>query len=140
MRQPDTEKLLRKSAEREKILEAEPSAKRLAEELGPFRTCTTPTMVEEPDGRWQLNMTSEQATREENRQRIGLVGEALARKRELETDLSMKRAAEDQTVTVTDARDGSTREIPAEREDHVARKKWARPGRRRSYFFFGSLK
>ena len=135
--QPDTAKALQKSAEQQKILDAEPNAKRLAEELGPFKTCDQPTYVEQPDGKWELHMTSEKATREENRRRIGIVDDAMARKRELETIRSERRAGEDPVVTVTDDRDGSTRPIPAEREDQIAKKKWARPARRRTYFTGG---
>ena len=138
-RRRDTAALLRDSAERQKIIEAQPTAKRLAEELGPFKSCDVPTLTEEPDGKWELNMTSERATREENRRRIGVVDDALAKKRALETARSQRLAGEEHTVTIHDVRNGDVRQIAATDEDRIARtKKWARPGRRRrTYFFFG---
>ena len=137
----DIERALADSAELARINAAAPTRKRLAQELGPFATCKTPAYVESPDGTTRVNITDEQAAPAENRRRWGLYAEATAAKRELQIARSQRQSTESDHVPVLDVRSGEVREIPADKEARVARKKWARPGRRRrSFFFFGSLK
>jgi hypothetical protein len=136
----ETQRMLDNAAEVQRVIDAQPNGKELARELGPFKSCDTPTFVQDetPAGEFQVNITSDKADPEENRRRIGLVNEALAEKRALETAATHRRAAEEDRIVVRDERTGDVREVPAAMEDAIARKKWARPGsRKRTYFFFG---
>lgn len=119
----------RDAVERERIRRAAPPAKEVAAALGPFKTCQEPTYTETPDGKWTLKHTSVKATAEENARRFATVVDMTNARRKLETDRSQRQAAERNTVAVHDVRTGEVREIPAEMEDHVARKSIFRPGR-----------
>lgn len=134
----ETAQLLAESEEVGRIMRARPNAKELAASLGPFKTCDVPTLVTQEGGKFEVNFTSEKATPEENRRRIGLVNEAMKETRDLQTDRTHRQAATEDRILIHDVRNGDVREIPAAMEDRIARKKWARPGaRRRTYFFMG---
>jgi len=136
----DEKKALRESSEAAAIDAAAPTRKRLAEELGPFKTCDVSTYVEEADGTSQVNITSEKATPEENRRRWGVHVEALERKRALEVERSQRREADQEVIRVYDARTNEERPVRPEYEAVVAKKKWARPSRGRKYFSFSGGK
>lgn len=142
-RKPDIniEKALRETEEQRRIDEAAPTRKRLAEELGPFRTAPdVPTYVEEPDGSSQVNITSEKADPVENRRRWALMVEATDQRRALEIERTHRREAETDHVTVYDERTGEARDVPVQMEDRIAKKKWARASRGgRKYFTGGWL-
>lgn len=134
----ETRRLLKEGEEVMKIREARPNGKRVARDLGPFKTCNERTLIEQEDGKFEVRITSEQATPEENRKRLGVVDEAMAETRRLATERSQRLYEETDHIVVRDERTGGTREIPAAMEEAFARKKWARPGsRKRTYFFFG---
>jgi hypothetical protein len=128
---------VRALAESAKIAAVSPTRKQLAEELGPFKTCSVPTYVEDADGASQVNITSEQADPAENRRRWAAHCSALEGKRALETERSQRRGAEDETVTVFDARTGDERPVAPSQEANVARKPWARASRNGRKFFTG---
>lgn len=130
----EVERALRDTAEHERIQKLLPTRKRLAEELGPFKTCATPTYVEEPGGKSQVNITDEKATPEENRRRWSTYVESTSESRALEIARSHRRSAETGEVVFHDVRNGEARATTPEREEHIARKRWARPGRSRRVF------
>ena len=136
-RAPDVAKLVTEHQEAIKIERVTPTRKQLAEALGPFKTCTEPTHRFDPDGTDTVKITSDRATPEENKQRFAAYIELTEKKREAEIERSQNRNVRNGEVIFHDERNGEVRAVDPEREDHVARKKWARPGSRSRKYFTG---
>jgi hypothetical protein len=131
---PDVARLLVEHQEHAAIERAAPTRKELAAALGPFKTCTEPTHRFNPDGTDTVKITSDRAAPEENKRRFAAYTELTERKRELEIARSQNRNAREGEVVFHDVRTGDVRATTPDREDHIARKKWARPGRSRRVF------